>query len=277
MIPQRLHQPMKGVSVSSEDTNYWLDESNARAFWDQRQAVPYQELLQHTAQLMTPAAGERWLDLGCGRGELTAALWQRGNGQLAEIVAMDCAAVNAEPLARLQRKLNPPARPEQIRFMTGNFSDGLTQFADSSFDGIVSGLAISYAESIDPVTGQYTDSAYNHLLSEMYRILKPGGRLVFSVNVPQPDFWKVFWKSLSMAFRVSKPLKVLANTWKMQKTGAWLRKEARRGRFHYFKVEEIVARLQNAGFDNVSHRLSFAEQAYLLSCGKSSQASKGAA
>ncbi len=263
--------------MSTEDTNYWLDETNARAFWDQRQAVPYQQLLQHTARQLDPAPGERWLDLGCGRGELTAALWQRGQGKLGEIVAMDCAAVNAEAIARLQTKLTPPARPEQIRFLTGNFSEGLPQFADASFDGIVSGLAISYAESIDPVTGQYTDRAYNHLLAEMHRILKPGGRLVFSVNVPRPNFWKIMWKSWSMAFSFSKPVKVLRNTITMMKTGAWLRKEAKRGRFHYFPIEEILVRLQNAGFTNLSHRLSFAKQAYLVSARKAAQASKEAA
>src|SRR5262249_41571635 len=136
----------KEERMSDPDTNYWLTEECARAFWDQRQGLPYQELARHTALLLEPAAGERWLDLGCGRGELTAILWQRSEGRIGEIVAMDCNSVNAEALDRLRARLRPAPRPEQIRFLTGNFSGGLPQFPDGHFHGIVSGLAISYAE-----------------------------------------------------------------------------------------------------------------------------------
>jgi ubiquinone/menaquinone biosynthesis C-methylase UbiE len=250
--------------MAESETNHWLDEECARAFWDQHKALPYQELLQDTARWLDPSAGERWLDLGCGRGELTAVLWQAAPGQIGEIVSVDCNPVNAEALARLSRHQAIPPRPEQMRFLTGNFSDGLPQFADGHFDGIVSGLAISYAESRDPITGHYTDHAYNRLLAELYRVLKPGGRLVFSVNVPRPRFWTILWKSLSLAFRVSKPGRVLLNTLKMLRYGRWLRREAKRGRFHYLPIEEITRRLHRAGFREQEDCISFAGQAYLI-------------
>src|SRR5437763_536847 len=126
--------------MSIAENNHWLDEACARAFWDQRLALPYQELLRDTARQLDPQPGERWLDLGCGRAELTAALWQLGRGRLAGVVAVDCNAVNGEMVDRLRRKLQPAPAAEQLRFVTGNFSDGLPQFADASFDGIVSGL-----------------------------------------------------------------------------------------------------------------------------------------
>lgn len=246
------------------DTNHWLDDKCARAFWDQHQALPYQELLQDTARWLDPQPGERWLDLGCGGGQLTAVLWQKSRGHVDEIIAIDCAAVNARALAKLQAKLSPRPRLRQIRFLAADFSDGLTSFLDDSFDGIVSGLAISYAESRDPITGRYTDEAYNQLLAEMHRVLKPDGRLVFSVNVPNPRFWKILWKSLRLAFQVSKPGKVLLNALKMQRYGRWLRREARRGRFHFFPLQEIVRRLAHAGFHDFKYRLSYAGQAYVV-------------
>ncbi len=250
--------------MSAADVNYWLDDRCAKAFWDQHKALPYQELLQDTARWLDPRPGERWLDLGCGAGQLTAVLWQRSKGRLGEIVALDCAAVNGDAIAKLRSRLAPPPRDEQVRFLAGNFSDGLGQFKTGHFDGVVSGLAISYAESTDPRTGAYTDAAYNRLLDELYRVLKPGGRLVFSVNVPRPRFHRIFWKSLGLAFRLSKPGRVLGNALKMLRYGRWLRREARRGRFHFFPLPEIVARLEQSGFRDLKYRLSYAEQAYLI-------------
>jgi ubiquinone/menaquinone biosynthesis C-methylase UbiE len=250
------------------ESNHWLDEKCARAFWDQSKALPYQELLQDTASWLEPKPGERWLDLGCGSGQLTAALWQRGQGRLGEIVAVDCNPVNGPTLLKMAQRLSPAPKPEQIRFACGNFSEGLPQFAPEAFDGIVSGLAISYAEHRDPATGRYTDHAYNRLLTELWRVLRPGGRLVFSVNVPRPRFWPILWKSLRLAFRVSKPGRVLLNGLKMQGYGRWLKKEAARGRFHFLPVEEIAARLTGLGFEGLTHRLSYAGQAYVVSARK---------
>jgi ubiquinone/menaquinone biosynthesis C-methylase UbiE len=250
------------------DVNHWLDEDCARAYWDQRWALPYQELARDTALWVNPRAGERWLDLGCGCGQLTALLWQQSGGRLAQVVAQDCNAVNAEPLAKLCKRLRPAPAPGQVVFALGNFSDGLPQYEDASFDGIVSGLAISYAESRDPVTGNYTDAAYNRLLAEMYRVLRPGGRLVFSVNVPNPRYWLIFWKSLRGAFRLSKPGRVLLNALKMERHGHWLRREARKGRFHFLPQDEVTRRLENVGFREVRSRLSFAGQAYLMAAHK---------
>src|SRR5437588_7001391 len=147
--------------MADADPNYWLDPECAAAFWDQHKALPYQQLLRDTSRWLEPGPGERWLDLGCGRGELTALLWRQSAGRVAQIVAADCNPVNAEPLAKLQQRLVPLPAPGQVRFSTVDFSAGLPQFADAAFDGIVSGLAISYAESQDPVTGRYTDWAYN--------------------------------------------------------------------------------------------------------------------
>lgn len=245
------------------ETNHWQDEACARAFWDQHLAVPYQEMLRDTAAWLAPRPGERWLDLGCGCGQVTGLLWRLGGGQVEEIVSLDCNPVNAEAIARLRGRLGGAAH-SRIRFVAGDFSAGLPQFADQAFDGIVSGLAISYAEHRDPATGRYTDQAYNGLLAELARVLRPGGRLVFSVNVPDVRFWPILWKSLRQAFRLSKPLKALGNGLRMQGYGHWLRREAEKGRFHYLPFEEIARRLTALGFESVQHRLTYADQAYLV-------------
>jgi len=246
------------------DVNHWAEDDCAKAVWDQHLLPPYQELLADTLRGLDPRPGERWLDLGCGGGQLSAALWRLSHGTLAEIVALDCAAINAEQIDRLRARLQPRPGNDQLHFVTGNFSAGLPKFADNTFDGIVSGLAISYAEHWDESVQRYTDAGYDNLLAEIHRVLKPGGRVIFSVNVPDPRWGRIFLKSLGQGFRVSKPFRFLVNGLRMMRYGRWLKREARRGRFHYLPLPEIVARLDRLGFEGLKCRLSYAGQAYVI-------------
>ncbi len=244
--------------------NYWPDEACARAFWGQRELPPYRRLLADTAAWLEPRPGQRWLDLGCGSGQLSRALWEKSGGSLAEIVALDCARLNEGVLAKLCRKMHPPAPPDRVRFRHADFSHGLDGLPDASFDGVVSGLALQYAESYSPEQGRWTCSAYERLLAEAHRVLRPGGCLVYSVNVPEPAWAKIALYGVPGFFRSNQPMRYLKNAVRMLRYGAWLKREARSGRFHYLPLADVEAKLAAAGFVRVQHRLSFAGQAYVL-------------
>jgi SAM-dependent methyltransferase len=248
------------------DRNYWPDDKCAKAFWSQQEVRPYRRLLRDTIDWCAPAAGERWLDLGCGGGPLSRALWERTGGTLAEVVGLDCAAANAEAYAALCRELNPPPAG-RIRFICHDFSRGLGQFPDGAFDHAVSGLSISYAESYSAAAEAWTDEAYDRILAEARRLIRPGGRFVFSVNVPEPKWWKVGLLSLGDTFRAGRPLRFLKRAARMMRFGRWLKQEARTGRFHYLTAPEVRDKLSAAGFTQVDHRLSYAGQAFVFRAG----------
>src|SRR5262249_61484223 len=87
--------PGKGKMMSTTQVvpvNYWPDTACAKAFWGQHELPAYRRLLADTTAWLDPQPFERWIDLGCGGGQLTRALWEKSNGTLAEIVALDCAA-----------------------------------------------------------------------------------------------------------------------------------------------------------------------------------------
>jgi len=254
------------MSTTAVGVNYWPDTKCARAFWSQSSSPAYQELLRDTVAWLEPRPGQHWLDLGCGSGQLTRSLWEKSGGTLAEIVAVDCAAVNERSISTLRTTLHPAPTAEQMYFVHGDFSSGLGGIEDGYFDGVVSGLAIQYAEAWDAVRGCWTTDAYDYLLRDVCRILRPGGVFVFSVNVPEPAWIKVAFRSLASLFRHPHPLKYAKNAWRMLRYGAWLKKEARRGRFHYLPAEVIHRKLTAAGFGEVEHRLSYAGQAYIFRC-----------
>jgi SAM-dependent methyltransferase len=243
--------------------NHWADAKCARAFWSQQESSPYRQLLADTLDWCSPGPGQRWLDLGCGSGPLTRGLWERSGGAVAEVLAVDCAAVNEDAYARLVAQLLPcPAG--RVRFSCLDFSAGLGPFRAATFDNVVSGLSISYAESRDEATGRWTDAAYTRTLAEVFRVLRPGGRFVFSVNVPEPRWWLVALHSTGDIIHNARPLRFLKRGWRMMRYGAWLKREARAGHFHYLTAAEVAAKLAGAGFTRIEHRTSYAGQAFVF-------------
>ena len=67
-------------------------------------------------------------------------------------------------------------------------------------------------------------------------------------------------------FTSERPRGYVRNAWRMLRYGAWLKEEARRGRFHYLPLPAVVDKLAAGGFAGVEHRLTYVGQAYLFRC-----------
>jgi SAM-dependent methyltransferase len=178
-------------------------------------------------------------------------------------VGLDWAAENERAYRHLRETLSP-APPERIQFVHHNFSSGLGFLPNASFNHAISGLSISYAESFDEDAGQWTTAAYDRLLAEVRRVLRPGGKFVFSVNVPEPSWARVAWRSFPGLFRSGHLLRSLKQAGRMLRYGSWLKQQARLGRFHYLPAAEVTHRLSEAGFRSIAHRLSYCNQAFIF-------------
>ena len=104
-------------------------------------------------------AGRSILDAGCGAGPLSAALRDRG----AQITAFDS---SREMVALAQGRLGTDAR-----VLLADLAAPLP-FSTGEFDDVVASLVLHYLED------------WSGPLAELHRVLKPGGRLILSVNHP---------------------------------------------------------------------------------------------
>jgi len=112
-----------------------------------------------TLALAGDVAGRRILDAGCGSGPLFAALRDRG----ALVTGIDASTGMLE-LAR--RRLGDDAD-----LQVTDLQDPLP-FPDAAFDDVIASLVLHYFED------------WTAPLAELRRVLRPGGRLIASVNHP---------------------------------------------------------------------------------------------
>ncbi|WP_326623021.1 class I SAM-dependent methyltransferase [Streptomyces decoyicus] len=153
-VPETLAQPADAARVNDYDSfaeAYSADnENNLVNAYYARPAM---------LALAGDVAGRRILDAGCGSGPLSAALRDRG----ADVTGIDA---SARMLALARRRLGDDAA-----LHVADLSDPLP-FADGAFDDVVSSLVLHYLEDWGPT------------LAEIRRVLRPGGRLIASVDHP---------------------------------------------------------------------------------------------
>ncbi|WP_190815559.1 class I SAM-dependent methyltransferase [Saccharopolyspora pogona] len=113
---------------------------------------------QHSIRLLAPASGERILDAGCGTGRNLAAMLTAG----AAPVGVDFSAGMLE-VARI--------RCPEVPVFEADLQ-GVLPFDDAAFDAVYCALL-----------GEHLDHP-GRATAEFHRVLRPGGRLVFSVFHP---------------------------------------------------------------------------------------------
>jgi SAM-dependent methyltransferase len=160
--------PLTGVQTAAASRAWWdanADEylaEHGEFLGDARFVWCPEGVDEADAQLLGPVRGKRILEIGCGAAQCSR--WLAGQG--AEVVGFDI----AENQLRVARELD---RRTGVSVRTVVADAEAIPFADGSFD-----LACSAFGAL-PFVAEATRA-----LAEVARVLRPGGRLVFSVTHP---------------------------------------------------------------------------------------------
>ena len=133
------------------------------ATYDRWYATPLGQLVDRVEKeaifaLLPDLAGRRVLEVGCGTGNISLALAQRG----ARVVGLD---LSGPMLAGAQRRASQLGLP--LAWIRGGA--GALPFAKNSFDGVISILALDFIADCPGV------------LREMVQVLRPGGFLLLAM------------------------------------------------------------------------------------------------
>ncbi|MBI5671577.1 MAG: class I SAM-dependent methyltransferase [Chloroflexi bacterium] len=150
-------------SKSIGEQNY---EQFARRYAEYAKTKPHNALYERpaTLSLLPDVAGKRVLDVGCGPG--IYAEWLVNHG--AEVVAFD---VMPEFVGLTRQRVG-----DRATVLRADLNQPLAFAADASFDLVLCPLVFDYFPDLRP------------LYNEFYRVLKPGGALVFSCGHPFGDW-----------------------------------------------------------------------------------------
>src|ERR687889_838476 len=164
----RAKPPMEATKLARQAREAWEEKA---AFWDEAmgEGNAFQRVLvgPATERLLGVRTGETVLDVACGNGVFSRRLAELG----ARVVAVDFSE-NFVELAR--------ARTEEagygaaVKYLVADATDEEQMLAlgEERFDAVVCNMALMDMPVIDP------------LMRALRRLLKPGGRFVFSVQHP---------------------------------------------------------------------------------------------
>lgn len=242
--------------------NLWKRKMVAFAYQYQRDAAPYKEMLGVFSSCYEIKGGEKILDIGCGSGriiKLSIDKAEVSGKNLHSIIGTD----NSKEALRYARKNMEKICAKNINFLEHDISSPLP-FESSTFDLVTAGLSLQYAEYHNGE--RWTTEGYVNILREIKRVLAPGGKLIFSVNVPNPDFSiiaKKSWKEIFLNWKL--PLYLIVAII-MVSQGKWLTQQANIGRFNYLPIADVKRLLKLVGFGDIKYQQTYAGLAWVISC-----------
>lgn len=214
-----------------------MASENFEQFWDEyafyytklNLSPVHKRFVEDTCRAVAACEGEEILDLGCGPGIIAKALAKYG----ARVTAVDYSKTMLQfATADISDTSLDSARPP--RFVHADAYEYLKSIPDGSFDVVLASLFVSYIEA---AVGRQS------VLAEVFRVLRPGGRLIMSNPKPHAEFSRVLWKSGWTAIRhFIYAIQLLRYAFRFKRYD-------RQDKFHFLSRSETVELLTGSGFE----------------------------
>jgi ubiquinone/menaquinone biosynthesis C-methylase UbiE len=208
----------------------------------------YQRLIMRHVELLEPASGDAILDAGAGTGNVTRLLAVPG----AHVIGIDFCG---PALVRCRHKV-PTAE-----FRQADMTQSLP-FASASFDKIACSVTLHFLE---PERQQFA-------LTELLRVLRPGGRVALSVFNAGFNPLRIYWETLRELVRnqgllagVQIAVKCLIDTILILYYQWRIKMGERAGRHRYFTMQTLRTTLENVGFSGIAIESVYAGQCLMAS------------
>lgn len=244
-------------SLHQEEKKFW---SNYAKFYHYlEKADPYKDLIaEFNKDISNPLQG-KWLDLGSGSGAVVDLLTKKMGNLLSKI---EIFATDIEPLMlnslskRFSKNKNVKIKELDLAY---SFN-----FPENYFDGITANLVLPYLIHHE---GEIGVKGFIKLLEDIYKILKHGGKLIWSTPKKNVNFFHVFlasWKNI-LDF---KNLEHLYYGPAILKQALQIQNKGKHGIYHFLDIEELKNILEKIGFTDINFMRSMAKQVDIISCTK---------
>ena len=242
---ERLHKA--AVDLRSFWSDYLLGRDRRIGIELMTATTAYRSLMDEQLSLLRVAAGDTLLDLGSGTGGFLAAMERRGAPAGIRVLELDFVR---EALARARQRASGRFTR---RFVAADLQLERWQLplADGSADGVLASLLLSYLR--EPA----------HLLREIRRVLKPGGRVVVSSLRRDADISRIYVDGVrevlsaqaAQASELTRDFPYLQR--QFLNDAAKLLELEERGVFEFWDGGELAGLLRRAGFRRVRVHRSF--------------------
>ena len=208
------------------------------------------------------------LDVGCGPLNVTKVLLKKAQQQKIEkikVIAIDIVLKTArEALEKIELK-----DKNKIELIKTDISKPLG-FGNEKFDSVGANISLPYIVEFNGSRGK---SALKKVLEEMYRILKPGGQLIWSSPKKNAFFQIVFLVSIPSMLNfyeyiVHKDFTRILQAIKILSHGMEIQRKGREGIYTFLPVKEAIALMEEIGFNNIKTRRSVCQQIDVYSATK---------
>ncbi len=256
----RLTQDVKErLLMWKNELEFW--EEYGQIYFNLEKAWPYHNLSQSVKNFLDPKKNERWMDVGCGPLKVSELIYEKSLGRVGVIEAIDVVLEPAKAkLANLAKK--GITLPVSLRH--ASITDRLP-YPNESFDGIGANLVLPYVTDFEGLRGK---EALEGVLREMFRILKPGGRMIWSTPKHNVNFAWVFAASIPdmlnlYAYIAQRDFTRILQGTRVLRHALTIQKKGKEGIYTFLPKEELEKLLLKIGFVNPVWERTFTQQVWV--------------